>query len=133
MPKFRRTINFDENEFQRAEQLAVECGSTLNGYIRHALQRHNDGVSVMSILENSSAHLEVLMEQLREENATLRRSLLEDHQRLRAELKAEQDQAIERYEDALRRVLTSAISTPVPQRSSPAARGAGLPVSKPNV
>lgn len=129
----RQNINLDREQSKVARQLAREMGVSFNAYVREALQRHNDGVSMVSVLENSSAHLEVLLDQVREENTTLRRSLQQDHERLREEMKTEQDQAIQRYEDALRHVLTSMSAASTTQRSSPAIRGAGLPVSKPNV
>ena len=87
--------------------LARETGMPFNAYVRDALERHNAGVTLTAALENSNAHLEFLLDQLREENATLRRSLQEDQKRLRDEMKAEQSQAIQNYEDVLRRVLTS--------------------------
>lgn len=129
----RQNVNLDNEQLKLARRLARESGIPFNAYVRDALERHNAGVTLIAVLENSNAHLELLLDQLREENATLRRSLQDDQKRLRDEMKAEQDQAIKRYEDALRHVLTSMSNASAIPRGSPATRGAGLPVSKPNV
>lgn len=129
----RQNVNLDREQLKLARRLSRESGMPFNAYVRDALERHNAGVTLTAVLENSNARLEFLLDQLREENATLRRSLQEDQKRLRDEMKAEQDQAIKRYEDALRHVLTSMSTASAIPRSSPATRGAGLPVSKPNV
>jgi hypothetical protein len=129
----RQNINLDREQLKLARRLARESGVAFSAYMRDALERHNTSVTLAAALENSTAHLEFLLDQLREENVTLRRSLQEDQKRLRDEMKAEQDQAIKRYEDALRQVLTSMSTASAIPRSSPATRGAGLPVSKPNV
>jgi demethoxyubiquinone hydroxylase (CLK1/Coq7/Cat5 family) len=129
----RQNVNLDREQLKLARRLANESGVAFSAYMRDALERHNASVTLTAALENSNAHLESLLDQLREENATLRRSLQEDQKRLRDEMKAEQDQAIKRYEDALRHVLTSMSTASAIPRSSPATRGAGLPVSKPNV
>ncbi|MCF7220981.1 hypothetical protein [Marilutibacter chinensis] len=129
----RQNVNLDREQLKLARRLARESGVAFSAYMRDALERHNASVTLTAALENSNAHLEFLLDQLREENATLRRSLQEDQKRLRDEMKAEQDQAIKRYEDALRHVLLSMSTASAIPRSSPATRGAGLPVSKPNV
>ncbi|WP_216641833.1 hypothetical protein [Stenotrophomonas maltophilia] len=129
----RQNVNLDREQLKLARRLARESGMPFNAYVRDALERHNASVTLNAALENSNAHLEFLLDQLREENATLRRSLQEDQKRLRDEMKVEQDQAIKRYEDALRHVLTSMSTASAVPRSSPATRGADLPVSKPNV
>jgi hypothetical protein len=129
----RQNVNLDNEQLKLARRLARESGMPFNAYVRDALERHNAGVTLIAVLENSNAHLELLLDQLREENATLRRSLQDDQKRLRDEMKAEQDQAIKRYEDALRHVLTSMSNASAIPRGGPATRGAGLPVSKPNV
>lgn len=129
----RQNVNLDREQLRLARRLARESGVAFSAYMRDALERHNASVTLTAALENSNAHLEFLLDQLREENATLRRSLQEDQKRLRDEMKTEQDQAIKRYEDALRHVLTSMSTTSAIPRNSPATRGVGLPVSKPNV
>ena len=129
----RQNVNLDREQLKLARRLARESGVAFSAYMRDALERHNASLTLTAALENSNAHLEFLLDQLRDENATLRRSLQEDQKRLRDEMKAEQDQAIKRYEDALRQVLTSMSTASAIPRSSPATRGAGLPVSKPNV
>ena len=103
----RQNVNLDNEQLKLARRLARESGVPFNAYVRDAVERHNAGVTLTAALENSNAHLEFLLDQLREENATLRRSLQEDQKRLRDEMKAEQAQAIQNYEDVLRRVLTS--------------------------
>ena len=103
----RQNVNLDNEQLKLARRLARETGMPFNAYVRDALERHNASVTLAAALENSNAHLEFLLDQLREENATLRRSLQEDQKRLRDEMKAEQSQAIQNYEDVLRRVLTS--------------------------
>lgn len=129
----RQNVNLDREQLKLARRLARESGVAFSAYMRDALERHNASATLTAALEDSNARLEFLLDQLREENATLRRSLQEDQRRLRDEMKAEQDQAIKRYEDALRNVLTSMSTASAIPRSSPATRGAGLPVSKPNV
>ena len=103
----RQNVNLEREQLKLARRLARENGVAFSAYVRDALERHNAGVTLTAVLENSNAHLEFLLDQLREENATLRSSLQQDHQRLRDEMKAEQSQAIQNYEDVLRRVLTS--------------------------
>lgn len=103
----RQNVNLDREQLKLARRLANESGVAFSAYMRDAMERHNASVTLTAALENSNAHLEFLLDQLREENATLRRSLQQDHQRLRYEMKAEQAQAIQNYEDLLRRVLTS--------------------------
>lgn len=129
----RQNVNLDREQLKLARRLARESGVAFSAYMRDALERHNASVTLAAALEDSNARLEFLLDQLREENATLRRSLQEDQKRLRDEMKAEKDQAIKRYEDALRHVLTSMSTASAIPRSSHATRGAGLPVSKPNV
>lgn len=113
----RQNVNLDSQQLKLARRLARESGVAFSAYMRDALERHNGSVTLTSALENSNAHLEFLLDQLREENATLRRSLQLDHQRLRDEMKAEQAQAIERYEEALRRVLSAAIAPTAPSKA----------------
>lgn len=103
----RQNVNLDNEQLKLARRLARETGMPFNAYVRDALERQNAGVTLTAALENSNAHLEFLLDQLREENATLRRSLQQDHQRFRDEMKAEQDKAIQRYENVLRLVLTN--------------------------
>ncbi len=103
----RQNVNLDNEQLKLARRLARESGMPFNAYVRDALERHNASLTLTAALENSNAHLEFLLDQLRDENATLRRSLQEDQKRLRDEMKAEQSQAIQNYEDVLRRVLTS--------------------------
>ncbi|WP_329889299.1 hypothetical protein [Stenotrophomonas sepilia] len=103
----RQNVNLDNEQLKLARRLARESGMPFNAYVRDALERHNASITLTAALENSNAHLEFLLDQLRDENATLRRSLREDQKRLRDEMKAEQSQAIQNYEDVLRRVLTS--------------------------
>jgi len=103
----RQNVNLDPEQLKLARRLAGESGVPFNAYVRDAVERHNAGVTLTAALENSNAHLEFLLDQLREENATLRRFLQDDQKRLRDEMKAEQAQAIQNYEDLLRRVLTS--------------------------
>lgn len=103
----RQNVNLDNEQLKLARRLARESGMPFNAYVRDALERHNASLTLTAALENSNAHLEFLLDQLRDENATLRRSLREDQKRLRDEMKAEQSQAIQNYEDVLRRVLTS--------------------------
>jgi len=103
----RQNVNLDNEQLKLARRLARESGMPFNAYVRDALERHNASLNLTAALENSNAHLEFLLDQLRDENATLRRSLQEDQKRLRDEMKAEQSQAIQNYEDVLRRVLTS--------------------------
>ena len=109
----RQNVNLDPEQLKLARRLAGESGVPFNAYVRDAVERHNAGVTLTAALENSNAHLEFLLDQLREENATLRRFLQEDQKRLRDEMKAEQAQAIQNYEDVLRRVLTSLSQPPV--------------------
>lgn len=103
----RQNVNLDPEQLKLARRLAGESGVPFNAYVRDAVERHNAGVTLTAALENSNAHLEFLLDQLREENATFRRFLQEDQKRLRDEMKAEQAQASQNYEDVLRRVLTS--------------------------
>ena len=128
----RQNINLDHEQSKVARRLARESGIPFNAYVRDAVERHNAGVTLTSALENSNAHLEFLLDQLREENATLRRSLQLDHQKLRDEMKAEQAQAIERYEEALRRVLSAAIAPTAPSKAS-AKTPAANPMLSPRV
>lgn len=128
----RQNINLDHEQSKVARRLARESGIPFNAYVRDALERHNAGVTLTAVLENSNAHLEFLLDQLREENATLRSSLQQDHQRLRDEMKAEQAQAIERYEEALRRVLSAAIAPTAPSKAS-AKTPAANPMLSPRV
>ena len=114
----RQNVNLDREQLKVARRLARESGVPFNAYVRDAVERHNAGVTLTSALENSNAHLEFLLDQLREENATLRRSLQQDHQRLRDEMRADQAQAIERYEEALRRVLSAAIAPTAPNKAA---------------
>lgn len=114
----RQNVNLDREQLKVARRLARESGVPFNAYVRDAVERHNAGVTLTSALENSNAHLEFLLDQLREENATLRRSLQQDHQRLRDEMRADQAQAIERYEEALRRVLSAAIAPTAPSKAA---------------
>ena len=116
----RQNVNLDPEQLKLARRLAGESGVPFNAYVRDAVERHNAGVTLTAALENSNAHLEFLLDQLREENTTLRRFLQEDQKRLRDEMKAEQAQAIQNYEDVLRRVLTS-LSQP-PAKSTGAAK-----------
>ncbi len=122
----RQNVNLDREQLKVARRLARESGVPFNAYVRDAVERHNAGVTLTSALENSNAHLEFLLDQLREENATLRRSLQQDHQRLRDEMRADQAQAIERYEEALRRVLSAAIAPTAPSKA-----GAKTPTANP--
>ena len=128
----RQNVNLEREQLKLARRLARENGVAFSAYVRDALERHNAGVTLTSALENSNAHLEFLLDQLREENATLRRSLQQDHQRLRDEMKAEQAQAIERYEEALRRVLSAAIA-PTPPSKAAAKTPAANPMLSPRV
>ena len=128
----RQNVNLDHEQLKRARRLARESGMPFNAYVRDALERHNAGVTLTAALENSNAHLEFLLDQLREENATLRRSLQLDHQKLRDEMKAEQAQAIERYEEALRRVLSAAIAPTAPSKAA-AKTPAANPMLSPRV
>lgn len=114
----RQNVNLEREQLKLARRLARENGVAFSAYVRDALERHNAGVTLTAVLENSNAHLEFLLDQLREENATLRRSLQQDHQQLRDEMKAEQAQAIERYEEALRRVLSAAIAPTAPSKAA---------------
>ncbi len=128
----RQNVNLDREQLKVARRLARESGVPFNAYVRDAVERHNAGVTLTSALENSNAHLEFLLDQLREENATLRRSLQQDHQRLRDEMKAVQAQAIERYEEALRRVLSAAIAPTAPSKAA-AKTPAASPMLAPRV
>lgn len=103
----------------------------VSAYVREALERHNTSMSVASVLENSNAHLEQLIDELREENALFRSALQEDLRRLRDETKAEQDSAIQRYEEALRKVVTAALSQPSPKGSGAAKVPAAGPMTAP--
>ena len=109
----RQNVNLDPEQLKLARRLAGESGVPFNAYVRDAVERHNASVTLTAALENSNAHLEFLLDQLREENTTLRRFLQEDQKRLRDEMKAEQAQAIQNYEDVLRRVLTSLSQPPI--------------------
>lgn len=128
----RQNVNLDNEQLKLARRLARESGIPFNAYVRDALERHNASLTLTAALENSNAHLEFLLDQLRDENATLRRSLREDQKRLRDEMKAEQAQAIERYEEALRRVLSAAIAPTAPSKAS-AKTPAANPMLSPRV
>ncbi|WP_313229670.1 hypothetical protein [Stenotrophomonas acidaminiphila] len=128
----RQNVNLEREQLKLARRLARENGVAFSAYVRDALERHNAGVTLTAVQENSNAHLEFLLDQLREENATLRSSLQQDHQRLRDEMKAEQAQAIERYEEALRRVLSAAIAPTAPSKAS-AKTPAANPMLSPRV
>ncbi len=128
----RQNVNLDREQLRLARRLARENGVAFSAYMRDALERHNASVTLTGALENSNAHLEFLLDQLREENATLRRSLQLDHQRLRDEMRAEQAQAIERYEEALRRVLSAAIAPTAPSKAAAKAPAAN-PMLSPRV
>lgn len=114
----RQNVNLDREQLKLARRLARDSGVAFSAYMRDALERHNASVTLTAALENSNAHLEHLLDQLREENAILRRSLQQDHQRLRDEMRADQAQAIERYEEALRRVLSAAIAPTAPSKAA---------------
>lgn len=129
----RQNVNLEREQLKLARRLARENGVAFSAYVRDALERHNAGVTLTAVLENSNAHLELLLDQLREENTTLRRSLQQDHQRLRDEMKAEQAQAIERYEEALRSVLTRAIAPTTPNSKAAAKTPAANPMLAPRV
>jgi len=131
MALVRQNVNLDRGQLKLAQRLARESGSGFSAYVREALERHNTSMSVASVLENSNAHLEQLIDELREENALFRSALQEDLRRLRDETKAEQDSAIQRYEEALRKVATAALSQPSPKGSGAAKVPAAGPMTAP--
>lgn len=88
-------------------------------------------MSVANVLENANAQLEHVIDELREENALFRSALQEDLRRLRDETKAEQDSAIQRYEEALRKVVTAALSQPSPRGPGAAKVPATGPMTAP--
>ncbi|AWB78935.1 hypothetical protein CR156_03625 [Stenotrophomonas lactitubi] len=127
----RQNVNLDPRQLKLAQRLARESGSAFSAYVREALERHNTATSVVSVLENANAQLERLIDDLREENALFRSALQEDLRRLRDETKAEQDSAIQRYEEALRKVVTAALSQPSPKGSGAAKVPAAGPMTAP--
>lgn len=127
----RQNVNLDRGQLKLAQRLARESGSAFSAYMREALERHNTATSVVSVLENANAQLERLIDDLREENALFRSALQEDLRRLRDETKAEQDSAIQRYEEALRKVVTAALSQPSPKGPGAAKVPAAGPMTAP--
>ncbi|HGM7298633.1 TPA: hypothetical protein ACKP7S_000373 [Stenotrophomonas maltophilia] len=127
----RQNVNLDPRQLKLAQRLARESGSGFSAYMREALERHNIGMSVVSVLENANAQLEHVIDELREENALFRSALQEDLRRLRDETKAEQDSAIQRYEEALRKVVTAALSQPSPRGPGAAKVPATGPMTAP--
>lgn len=127
----RHNVNLDRGQLKLAQRLARESGSGFSAYMREALERHNTATSVVSVLENASAHLEQLIDELREENALFRSAFQEDLRRLRDETKAEQDSAIQRYEDVLRKVLMSVLSQSSSQSPGAAKVSATGPMAAP--
>ncbi|HEL7666961.1 TPA: hypothetical protein UL927_000295 [Stenotrophomonas maltophilia] len=127
----RQNVNLDREQLKIAQRLARDAGDGFNAYVREALERHNASMSAVSLLENSSARLERLVDELREENALFRSALQDDLRRLREETKAEQDSAIQRYEEALRKVVTVALSQPSPKGSGAARVPATGPMTAP--
>ncbi|HGM7097753.1 hypothetical protein JY407_05280 [Stenotrophomonas maltophilia] len=127
----RQNVNLDPRQLKLAQRLARESGSAFSAYVREALERHNTSMSVANVLENANAQLEHVIDELREENALFRSALQEDLRRLRDETKAEQDSAIQRYEEALRKVVTAALSQPSPRGPGAAKVPATGPMTAP--
>lgn len=121
MAYFRRNLNLDHAQFRRAERQAAASGVSVNQFVRDAIERHNDAVDLSAHLEAAGHRLEQLLDEVRLEHIQLRSDLQRDVEQWRAALQADQAQAIDRYEEALKRVLHAMADGP---RSQPPASAA---------
>lgn len=114
MAFFRRNLNLDHAQFRRAEKQAAAQGVSVNQFVRDAIERHNNGTDLSGHLSATRDQLEQLVDEVRLEHIQLRQDLKHDVAQWRASLQTDQAQAIERYEEALKRVLhaMSGPSTP---------------------
>lgn len=129
MAYFRRNLNLDPAQFRRAEKQAEARGVSVNQFVRDAIERHNDAVDASAQLEAAGQRIEQLVDEVRLEHVQLRHDLTRDVEQWRTALLADQAKAIDRYEEALKRVLHAMTDAP---RSQPhASATAGRPMTAP--
>jgi len=131
MTYFRRNLNLDPAQFKRAEKQAAASGVSVNQFVRDAIERHNDAVDVSAHLEAAGLRIEQLVDEVRLEHVQLRHDLARDVEQWRASLQADQAQAIDRYEQALKRVLHALTDAPRSQSPGPSAPAHGHPMTAP--
>lgn len=133
MAYFRRNLNLDPAQFRRAEKQAEARGVSVNQFVRDAIERHNDAVDASAQLEAAGQRIEQLVDEVRLEHVQLRHDLTRDVEQWRAALQADHDQAVDRYEQALKRVLHAFTESPRPQPPASRVPAPGQPMTAPRL